>query len=110
MKTRRLFIGMGALVLIAALTLGTGMALAQLTWTKPIPNPDIDYTKPNYAYSPILKKFQDPLYIPTILAGPDATLPDGSELYYIGLKDFTWQFHSFKTGALPSEAPARDKG
>lgn len=96
MGSRRLFMSMGVLLLIAALVLGAGAAWAQLTWTQPIPNPNIDYTKPNYAYSPILRKFVDPLpmvgtEIPFATPGPPV---NGDETYYIGVKDFTWQFHS----------------
>jgi FtsP/CotA-like multicopper oxidase with cupredoxin domain len=79
---------------VLALSGGSGPAWGQLTWTQPIPNPNVDYDKPNYAYSPILKKFVDPL--PAIpIASPNATLPDGSQLYYLGVRDFTtWKFHA----------------
>jgi len=69
------------------------------------PNPDVDYTKPNYANSPILRKFVDSLpglgyanrnnlgqYIP--VAVPDTTNYPGSDYYEIGLQQYTEQMHS----------------
>jgi FtsP/CotA-like multicopper oxidase with cupredoxin domain len=96
MERKRLLILLVLAAALLALPWGAGTARAQLTWMQPIPNPDIDYSKPNYAYSPILKKFMDPLpmvgtEIPLATAGPSI---NGDETYYIGLKDFTWQFHS----------------
>ena len=69
------------------------------------PNPDVDYSKPNYANSPILRKFVDSLpglgaantnnlgqYIPVAI--PDTTTYPGSDYYKIGLVDYTEQMHS----------------
>jgi FtsP/CotA-like multicopper oxidase with cupredoxin domain len=86
------------LVLLAAAVLvlsgGVNPVQAQLTWTQPIPNPNVDYNKPNYAYSPIMKKFVDALP-PSPIASPNTILPDGSQLYYIGVRDYgAWKFHS----------------
>ena len=67
-------------------------------------NPAVDYTKPNYANSPNLRKFVDSLpglgsanannlgqYIP--VAVPDTTTYPGSDYYEIGLKQYQEQMH-----------------
>jgi len=69
------------------------------------PNPSVDYTKPNYAYSPILRKFVDSLpglgaantnnlgqYIPIAIA--DTNTYPGSDYYIIGLVDYNEKMHS----------------
>ncbi|MEJ5328594.1 MAG: multicopper oxidase domain-containing protein [Desulfobaccales bacterium] len=95
MMTRRFIFVLG-LALGLALPGGVDQAGAQLTWTQPVQNPALDYSLPNYAYSPILTKFVDPLplvgtEIP--LATQGGTV-NGDPVYYIGLKDFTtWKFH-----------------
>ncbi len=67
--------------------------------------PGVDYTKPNYAYSPNIRKFIDSLpglgyanrnnlgqFIP--VAVPDTTSYPGSDYYEIGLKDHTEKFNT----------------
>jgi len=68
-------------------------------------NPFVDYTKPNFAQSPNLRKFVDSLpglgaanknnlgqYIP--VGTPDTTSYPGSDYYEIGLKQYHQQMHS----------------
>jgi FtsP/CotA-like multicopper oxidase with cupredoxin domain len=89
MKKQGFLIGMGLLVALAVLSLGADQGWAQ-----------VDYTKPNYANSPIIRKFVDTLpgltpakknnlgqYLP--LAVADTTTYPGSDYYEIGLKDYT---------------------
>jgi FtsP/CotA-like multicopper oxidase with cupredoxin domain len=97
MEKRRLLTKMMLAAVVLALSGVTGPAWAQLSWTQPIPNPAVNYDLPNYAYSPILKKFVDTLPVPGagIPVAVGTTYPDGSKLYYLGLKDYTtWKFHS----------------
>ncbi len=67
-------------------------------------NPAVDYTKPNYANSPNLRKFVDSLpglgssnannlgmYIP--VANPNTTIYPGSDYYEIGLAQYQEQMH-----------------
>jgi FtsP/CotA-like multicopper oxidase with cupredoxin domain len=84
----------------AALALGLTQGYAQTG-----PNPAVDYTKPNYANSPALRKFVDSLpglgpsatnnlgqYIPVAIA--DTNAYPGSDYYQIGLFDYTQRMHS----------------
>lgn len=69
------------------------------------PNPAVDYTKPNYANSPIIRKFVDSLpglgaansnnlgqYIP--VAVPDTNTYPNTDYYEIGMQDHTEKMHS----------------
>ena len=69
------------------------------------PNPSVDYTVPNFAYSPPLRKFVDSLpglgstqtnnlgqYLP--VAVPDTTTYPGSDYYEIALVEYREQMHS----------------
>jgi FtsP/CotA-like multicopper oxidase with cupredoxin domain len=86
--------GVGLLLIVATFTWGTGPG-----WAQP------DYTKPNFAFSPILNKFVNQLpglgptrannlgqYIP--IAVPDTGAFPGSDYYVIGLKDYTQKMHN----------------
>jgi FtsP/CotA-like multicopper oxidase with cupredoxin domain/regulation of enolase protein 1 (concanavalin A-like superfamily) len=102
-------------VLIVMAALAPSLALAATT-PPPVPpnplfpqgigfNPVVDYTKPNFAQSPNLRKFVDSLpglgaanqnnlgqYIP--VAVPDKTAFPGSDYYELGLKQFNKQMNS----------------
>ena len=69
------------------------------------PNPAVNYNLPNYANSPIIRKFVDSLpglgiagtnnlgqYLPVAIA--DTNTYPGSDYYQIGLVDYTQQMHS----------------
>jgi FtsP/CotA-like multicopper oxidase with cupredoxin domain len=86
--------GVGLLFIVATLTWGAGPG-----WAQP------DYTKPNYAYSPLLNKFVNRLpglgpaaannlgqYIP--IATPNTVLFPGSDYYEIGLRDYNQKMHT----------------
>jgi FtsP/CotA-like multicopper oxidase with cupredoxin domain len=85
---------------LAALLAGTGDGRAQNG-----PNPAVDYTKPNWANSPNIRKFVDSLpglgaanannlgqFIPVAIADTN-TFP-GSDYYQIGVFDYTQKMHS----------------
>ena len=85
---------------VATLLWGIGQGQAQTG-----PNPAVDYTKPNYANSPIIRKFVDSLpglgptgtnnlgqYIQVATANTNAYA--GSDYYQIGLFDYTQKMHS----------------
>jgi len=85
---------------VAAFSWGIGQGHAQTG-----PNPAVDYTKPNYANSPIIRKFVDSLpglgptgynnlgqYI--AVANADMNTYPGSDYYQIGLFDYTQKMHS----------------
>ncbi|HEY3346930.1 MAG TPA: hypothetical protein VGK71_04845, partial [Nitrospirota bacterium] len=68
-------------------------------------NPAVDYTKPNFANSPVLRKFVDTLpglgyanrnklgqYIPVAI--PDTATYPGSDYYELTLKEYHQQLHS----------------
>jgi FtsP/CotA-like multicopper oxidase with cupredoxin domain len=74
-------------------------------WAQTGPNPLVDYTKPNFAYSPPLRKFVDSLpglttagtnnlgqYIP--VATPNTNTYPGSDYYEIALVEYREQLHS----------------
>ena len=99
MNVRKLAICM--CVASAALWWGTDQGQAQSG-----PTPGVDYTKPNYANSPPLRKFVDSLpqlgptgtnnlgnYISVASKMTDPT-GHGDDYYEIGLFDYTWKFHS----------------
>jgi FtsP/CotA-like multicopper oxidase with cupredoxin domain len=58
--------------------------------------PDYFGTTPNWAFSPPLAKFVDPLVdLKTLIAKPDIVTYPGTDYYEIELVDYTnWQFHS----------------
>lgn len=59
----------------------------------PVANPELDYTKSNYANSPELAKFIDAL--PSIpVATPDKNKYAGSDYYEISLRDYQQRMHS----------------
>ncbi len=89
-----------AIMLALALAL-PGTASAQLAGF----NPGVDYTKPNFANSPNLRKFMDSLpglgaanannlgqYIP--IANPDTTTYPGSDYYELGLMNYNQRMHT----------------
>jgi FtsP/CotA-like multicopper oxidase with cupredoxin domain len=103
MNKRKLLIFVALTGIIGALTCGVNAA--QITG----PNPLVNYNVPNYAYSPILTKFVDPLpglyisgvsptpapgtqYIP--VAVKDTTTFPGSDYYEIELVEYTQRMHS----------------
>ncbi|MEI8353057.1 MAG: putative Ig domain-containing protein, partial [Lentisphaerota bacterium] len=90
-------------VAVAALSLGVGQISAQMVLT-----PGIDYTKPNFAYSPPLTKFVDSLpgltsagsnslgqYMPLAVANAPYGSPYGTNCNYyeIGLVEYVEQMH-----------------
>ncbi len=99
MNKRRFLIFMCLLLVVAALSWRIEQGRAQGF------NPAVDYTKPNYANSPIIPKFVDSLpgltsagtnnlgqYIP--IAVPDTTTYPGSDYYEIAVVEYTQQMHS----------------
>jgi len=85
---------------LAALMLGASQSFAQNG-----PNPFVDYTVPNFSYSPPLRKFVDSLpglgssqtnnlgqYLPVAVANTNAY--PGSDYYEIALVDYREQMHS----------------
>ncbi len=85
---------------LAALALGLAESFAQTG-----PNPFVDYTAPNFSYSPPLRKFVDSLpglgptqtnnlgqYLPVAVANTNAY--PGSDYYEIALVDYREQLHS----------------
>jgi len=100
MIKRKLDIVTCLLVILAFLCLDANLTRAQVG-----PNPAVDYTKANYANSPIMRKFVDSLpgltaagannlgqYIP--VAVPDTTTYPGSDYYEIELVEYTERMHS----------------
>jgi FtsP/CotA-like multicopper oxidase with cupredoxin domain len=86
---------------LAALCLGINQGAAQTYG----PNPNVNYDVPNYANSPILRKFVDSLpgltaanannlgqYIP--VATPDTTTYPGCDYYEIGVVEYREKMHS----------------
>jgi len=97
------FTGWLVSILGLVLFLWGGLALTQVI--TPIPNPNVDYTKPNWGNSPPLHKFVDSLpgvgashannlgeFIP--LAVPDTTTYPGDDYYQIALTEYHQQMHS----------------
>ena len=88
--------------LLALLTVLPGL---EQSFAQSGPNPSVDYTVPNFAYSPPLRKFVDSLpglgptqtnnlgqYLP--VATPDTTAYPGSDYYEIALVEYREQMHS----------------
>ena len=101
MNTRSLLSWIG--VATASLSLGVGQVRAQMVLT-----PGVDYTKPNYAYSPPMRKFVDSLpgltpagingvgqYIPLAVANTPYGAPYGTNCNYyeIGLVEYVERMH-----------------
>jgi FtsP/CotA-like multicopper oxidase with cupredoxin domain len=98
MTQTRLF-SVSAMLLAVTIACATAPAGAQTI------NPAVDYTKPNYANSPILSKFIDSLpglgytnsnnrgqYIPVAI--PDTTTYSGCDYYELGVQQYTQKLHS----------------
>ena len=122
MSTQRFFFFISWVVVIYFLGIDQSHAVPTL-------NPDVDYTKPNYAYSPAptvnpttgaisggMRKFVDALpgltsanvnnlgqYIP--LAIPDTTCYPGSDYYEIALVEYNEQMHSDLPGPYNPNTP-----
>jgi FtsP/CotA-like multicopper oxidase with cupredoxin domain len=120
MKTKKLLILLCLMTVAVALSWGTDQAGAQVQ--PPVGaagfNPNVDYTKPNFAYSPSIRKFVDSLpglgapgctlgnplgtgtcnennlgnYIP--IAVPDTTTFADAQYYVIGATQYTQKLHS----------------
>ena len=109
---------------LSVISMSLALALLAFVWAAeqgqaaPILNPAIDLSKPNYAYSPLLRKFVDSLpgltsagtnslgqFIPIAVADT-ATYP-GSDYYEIGLIEYREQLHSDLppvTGTWPNQS------
>jgi FtsP/CotA-like multicopper oxidase with cupredoxin domain len=99
MDKRKFLIVMSFVLILVALSWRIDQACAQGF------NPAVDYTKPNYANSPIIQKFMDSLpgltsagtnnlgqYIP--IAVPDTTTYPGSDYYEIAVVEYSQKMHS----------------
>ncbi len=112
------------LVLVCVLSVAAALSWGNQASAQVIPagaagfNPNVDYTKPNYAYSPNIRKFVNSLpglgaagctlgsplgtgtcnennlgqYIP--VAVPDTTTYPGSDYYVIGATQYTQKMHT----------------
>jgi hypothetical protein len=109
MKNRKCLIFIGILFILTALPW-----IAELSWAVPILNPNVDYSNPNFAYSPPLRKFVDSLpglgstartpysplgpntlgqFIPIATAGTLAGFPN-DDYYEIALVEYRERLHS----------------
>jgi hypothetical protein len=97
-KKRLIFTALIVALTVASLLWGVRQSRAQTG-----PNPSVDYSKPNFAYSPPLRKFVNDLpklgiannigqQIP--LATADTATFPGSDYYEIGLVEYREQMHS----------------
>jgi FtsP/CotA-like multicopper oxidase with cupredoxin domain/fibronectin type 3 domain-containing protein len=91
---------------IVSCVLGAGLLPgAQIARAQTGPNPAVDYSKPNYTNSPVIRKFVDSLpglgptnannlgqYLP--VAVPDTITFPGSDYYEIWLVEYSEQMHS----------------
>jgi len=88
-------------LVLSLVTAAMVFTLGSMGWAQQVP----DFTKPNYAYSPPMRKFVNKLpglgpskannlgqYIP--IAAPDTTTYPGSDYYEIGLRETSQQMHS----------------